>query len=213
MTTGSHTRPSPRPDGAGEGELLFAGEHVQWETSWAPDGRSVVVRENDPETGRDLWLWRVDGTESDAEPLVQTPASEREPAVSPDGRFLAYVSDATGRSEVYVRPFPRGSGTRQVSFEGGTEPVWAPDGRELFYRLGDAILAVPVQTDPVFSTTGIAEVAIRGPYVSNSTHTNYDVHPDGDRFVMISVGERAAELVVIVNWFEALRGPSGRALD
>ena len=171
-----------------------------------------MVRENDPTTGRDLWLWHVDGTESDAEPLVQTPASEREPAVSPDGRFLAYVSDVTGRSEVFVSPL-RGSGTRQVSFDGGTEPVWAPDGRELFYRLGDAILAVPVRTDPVFSATGIAEVAIRGPYVSNSTHTNYDVHPDGNRFVMVSVGEGEAVLVVIVNWFEALRGSIGRTLD
>jgi serine/threonine-protein kinase len=200
-----------RADGATVEEQVFHSERQQWETSWAPNGLQVVVRENDPETGRDLWLWTLDG-DGNPEPLVRTPANERAPAVSPNGLFLAYASDETGQSQVYVQPFPRGDGRWQVSTEGGTEPVWAPDGRELFYRHGDAILAVSVRTDPVFSP-GIPEVVIRGPYATNSTHTNYDVHPEGDRFVMIKVPEGAAQLFVIVNWFEVLRGSVGRVLD
>ncbi len=200
-----------RADGAAVEEQVFHSERQQWETSWAPNGRQVVVRENSSETGRDLWLWTLDA-DGGPEPLVRTPANERSPAVSPNGRFLAYVSDETGHSQVYVQPFPHGDGRWQVSPEGGTEPVWAPDGRELYYRQGDAILAVSIRTDPVFSP-GIPEVILRGPYATNSTHTNFDVHPDGKRFVMIKVREGAAQLVVIVNWLEMLRGSIGRVLD
>ncbi len=197
-----------RADGAGGEEAVFASERQQWETSLAPDARHVVVRENDPDTGRDLWLWTVDGGEPTGEPLVQTPANERSPAVSPDGRYVAYVSDETGQSEIFVQPFPRGESRWQVSTEGGTEPVWSPDGRELFFRAGDTIFALPIRTDPVFST-GFAEPAIQGPYAPNSTHTNYDVHPDGNRFVMVKVGDEESRLMVVVNWFEALRGLAG----
>jgi Tol biopolymer transport system component len=215
-----------RADGAGEEEELFTYEGDQWEASWTPDGRTAVVRQNAADTGnRDLWLWTV-GVEPGGVPLVKTEANERSPAVSPSGRYFAFASDESGRSEVYVQAL-RGEGRWQVSTAGGTEPAWSPDERELFYRSGNQILAVPIQTNPVFSN-GTPQVAISGPYAAYSTHVNYDVHPgpyaaysthvnydvhpDGRRFVMVKVGESESQLVVIVNWFEALKN-LGRSVD
>jgi serine/threonine-protein kinase len=192
-----------RADGAGEEEELFTHEGDQWEASWTPDGLTAVVRQNAADTGnRDLWLWTA-GAEPAGVPLVATEANERSPTISPSGSYFAFASDESGRSEVYVKAL-RGEGRWQVSTAGGTEPAWSPDERELFYRSGNQILGVPIQTNPVFSN-GTPQVAINGPYAAYSTHVNYDIHPDGQRFVMVKVGESESQLVVIVNWFEALK--------
>jgi serine/threonine-protein kinase len=199
-----------RADGAGEEEGLFTHEGDQWEASWTPDGRTAVVRQNAPNTGnRNLWLWTV-GTEPAGVPLVETEANERSPAVSPSGSYFAFASDESGRSEVYVQALGS-EGRWQISTAGGTEPAWSPDERELFYRSGDQILAVPIQTNPVFSN-GTPAVAISGPYAAYSTHVNYDVDSNGQRFVMVKVGDSESQLVVIVNWFEALKN-LGRSVD
>jgi Tol biopolymer transport system component len=189
--------------GAGSAEPLYDPPLAQWQSSWAPDDRYGVVRQNDPETGRDLWL--LSGPERTPTPLVVTPASEHAPKVSPDGRLLAYVSNATGRAEVYVRTLPDSGGTWMVSEGGGTEPLWAPDGSQIFYRHGNAIMAVDVQTSPAF-LMGRRDSLFAGSYVPNPTHTNYDVHPSGDRFVMIRMAEGERRAVVVLNWSHELGG-------
>jgi serine/threonine-protein kinase len=141
-------------------------------------------------------------------PLLRTPKDERSAQFSPDGHFLAYVSDQSGDAEVYVRSFPDSSGTWLVSQGGGTEPAWSPDGRELFYRSGDWLVAVPIVTQPRFSA-GRRDSLFTGPYVPNPTHTNYDVHPAGDRFVMVRSSESERRVVVALNWLTLLTEPTG----
>jgi hypothetical protein len=115
------------------------------------------------------------------------------------------VSDETGRSEIYVRTFPDGESRWPVTTTGGTEPLWSRSGDELFYRAGNEILVVPIETDSTF-TFGNPQAVISGPYVPNPMHTNYDIHPDGQRFVMVRSGEGETRMIVAVNWLEALRG-------
>jgi Tol biopolymer transport system component len=132
--------------GGGAAERFFDPPQAQWESSWPRNGKYVVIRHNDSITGRDLWL--VTLPDRKAVPLLASPASEHSPALSPDGRFLAYVSNATGRAEVYVRTVPDSSGTWLVSESGGGEPRWGADGRELFYRAGEAIMSVRFESRP-----------------------------------------------------------------
>lgn len=120
---------------------------------------------------------------------------------SPDGRFVAYVSNESGRAEVYVRPYS-GQGPRtQVSAEGGIEPVWSRDGKELFFRHGRDLLAVTVQTTPSFST-GRSQVVFSGDYAFGPLLANYDVAPDGKRFLMMKGRQwLEGQLVLVLNWF------------
>jgi Tol biopolymer transport system component len=183
--------------GGGAAERLYDPPQAQWESSWSGDGRYVVVRQNDSVTGRDLWLLTMPGRT--ATPLLTTPASEHSPALSPDGRFLAYVSNATGRAEVYVRTIPDSSGTWLVSVQGGGEPRWAPDGHELFYRDGEAIMSVGFEGRPAV-TFGKRDTVFVGAHVPNPNHANYDVHPSGDRFVMVRMAEGERRAVIVLNW-------------
>jgi Tol biopolymer transport system component len=141
-------------------------------------------------------------------PLLATSFNEQYPALSPDGRWLAYVSDESGQNEVYVAPFPGPGAKVLVSNNGGIEPVWAPDGRELFYRgyadEGTPLVSVVVQTSPEFrvvSRTNLFDIA---DYESAAPHANYDVSPDGRGFVMVRQG-RLSEMVLIQNWTELVR--------
>jgi hypothetical protein len=118
--------------------------------------------------------------EGERKPLLLLGSShnERWPVLSADGRWLAYLSDESGRPEVYVQAFPRPGGKWQVSTDGGGEPVWARNGRELFYRNGYRLMVVPVQTGPVF-TPGKAQVLFEWPYEAmDGIRPNYDVTPD-----------------------------------
>jgi serine/threonine-protein kinase len=124
--------------------------------------------------------------------------------VSPGGRWMAYTSDETGRPEVYVRPFPNVSeGKWQVSREGGVSPVWGPYGRELFYRRGQEMILVSIETNPRF-TQGTSRVLFTGSYLGGPGR-NYDIAPDGKRFVMIEAAPPRDELIVVSNWFEELK--------
>ena len=141
-------------------------------------------------------------------PLLETDFEESYPQVSPDGRWLVYVSDESGSEEIYVRPFPDiDAGRWQVSTGGGTQPLWARNGRELFYRNGEAMIAVLVETDPSFAA-GNTEVVFEGDYVLTQGGPNYDVSPDGDRFLMIRPVEDVSatpQIIVVQNWFEELK--------
>ncbi len=191
-------------DGSGSPEPLVTADGPQWEAAFAQDGSRLVYRQNDPETGRDLWVVSLDGN-AEPEPLLKTPDQERAPRVSPDGQFVAYVSDETRRAEVFVRTFEESGGKWQISGDGGTEPLWSRDGKELFYRRGDELIAVAVETQPAFSI-GASQVLFEGPYVPNPMHTNYDIHPDGDRFVMVKSAEGERQVVVVLNWVSELEG-------
>jgi serine/threonine-protein kinase len=193
-------------DGGGREEVLNSAPGDQWEGSFAPGGNWMVFRQNDSATGRDLWALSLDDRRPF--PLLATPKDERAAQLSPDGRFLAYVSDQSGDAEVYVRSFPDSSGTWLVSQGGGTEPAWSPDGRELYYRSGDWLMAVPIVTRPRFSV-GRRDTLFTGPYVPYPTHTNYDVHPAGDRFVMVRSGESEREVLLTLNWLSLLTEPAG----
>ena len=147
--------------------------------------------------------------EGSTEPLLATEFNERNAEISPDGRWLAYQSDASGRHEIYVRPFPNvEEGQWLISSGGGTRPLWAPHGRELFYLApGTRLMAVGVQTEPSFAPGNAEEVFAGGDYAPPAVGRTYDISPDDERFLMIkeSAGGDSTEFVVIINWFEELK--------
>ena len=188
-------------DGTGSATLVYGTDQAQWDIEFSPDERLAVFRQNDSLTGRDLWL--LDVATGEAVPLLVTDNQERAPAIAPNGKLLAYVSDQSGDSEVYLRTFPDTSGRWLVSENGGTEPLWSPSGRELFYRSGDRIMSVPIDPGPPV-TIGTRSVLFEGAYVPNPMHVNYDIHPDGDRFVMLRSSEGERSVVVVTNLFAEL---------
>ena len=173
----------------------------------------MVFREGAFQAG-DIYAIRP-GVDSVAVPLEVTEFQEVSISLSPNDRWLAYVSNNTGRDEVYVRPFPpdAGSGLVQVSTDGGLDPVFAHNGRELFYRNGaNELVAVQFTGDPTF-VAGQQEVLFpMDGYLTASAHAMYDVSPDDRRFVMLRIGDEetaASELILVTNWFEELRQRMG----
>jgi serine/threonine-protein kinase len=190
-----------RADGTGEERLIFASDHAVMPTSWSRDGRFIAVTETHPVTGLDIWLIPSEG---EPRPLVVTEANENAATFSPDGKWIAYQSDASGRAEIYMQSLP-GPGPRVLaSTNGGSGPVWAPDGSELYYRQGTAVMAVPIETEPKL-TLGAPTQLFDGPYhVDGTGHASYDISPDGERFLMIAQGT-ANRLEVVLNWSEELK--------
>jgi hypothetical protein len=167
----------------------------------------LALREIDGKTGEDIWMLSL--PDRTVREFLATPANEGNAQFSPAGGAIAYQSDQSGRYEVYVQAYPGAGVSLPVSVGGGIEPVWAPDGRTLYYRQGPRLLAVAVQTVPALKA-GTPKELFRRDYYSNSNLQSpvYAVHPDGDRFIMIKEGSRqpveAAE--VILNWFQSLGG-------
>jgi serine/threonine-protein kinase len=158
----------------------------------------------------------VDGSKQ-PQPLDDTKFAQGSPKFSPDGRWLAYCTNESGRPQVYVKGFPSGAKI-QVSNEGGNDPVWRRDGRELFYRNGDRMMAVSVSAGDTFDN-GRPQELWRGPYshgMSSScgapgfSSSNYDVTPDGERFLMIQDDDVTAtssdRVVLVLGFAQALRG-------
>ncbi len=207
-------------DGSGGLERLTTSEYINTPVSWSPDGQLLALHENNPTTQRDILLLRLGdssaapGQVRKTQPFLRTRFDEGAPRFSPDGHWLAYISDESGRYEIYVQSFPGPAGTRQISTEGGTEPVWNRNGRELFYRSGDKMMAVDIATQPGFAA-GTPRMLFEGQYVpAPGASPNYDVSPDGQRFLMLKPVEQAqaaTQIVVVQNWFEELkrRVPSG----
>ncbi|MDA2924229.1 protein kinase [Acidobacteria bacterium AH-259-L09] len=200
-------------DGMGQLERLTTSPNYQIPYSWSSDGKRLVFVELNPETLWDISVLSMEG-EPTSQALLQTQFTESLPAISPDGRWMAYQSDESGRHEVYVTPFPGAGPKQQISMEGGAEPVWGPDGRELFYREGDKMMAVAVKTHPKF-TAAKPKVLFEGRYTTNRIAANYDITPDGRRFLMIKVGEQESaptQINVVFNWFEELKRlvPTGK---
>jgi eukaryotic-like serine/threonine-protein kinase len=202
-------------DGSGIPEVYLPPDSLNFtEISFGPPHTYNAFRRNPSGVSirSDIWIAPSDSPRA-ARPFLRTAAEETMPRVSPDGKLLAYVSDETGRLEVYVRPLP-GPGARvQVSTMGGTEPIWAPDSQQLFFRGPRHLVAATLQRGEeiavVKQNTLFEDRFLRNP--PSSPHANYDVYPDGKRFVMVErVGERAVQTIAIVNWAESLRARGRR---
>ncbi|MGH9237012.1 MAG: protein kinase domain-containing protein [Vicinamibacterales bacterium] len=197
-------------DGSGTPTRVTPDKGTFMPVSFTPDGKRLLLH---PSAAAPYDLQIVDTEAKTAPtPLLAEPHSESNGVVSPDGRWLAYQSNESGRDEIYVRPFPNvNSGRWQVSADGGTRPLWSRDGRELFYYLPPGvIMAAPIGPGSSF-TPGTPTVVLKGTYLSPQTGRMYDVSPDGRRFLLIkeSRGEGAAppppQLIVVQHWLEELK--------
>ena len=197
-----------RADGSGEAKALVATRGHELVSDWSSDGRYILYHRNDPKTGDDLWyLQRKDDNSGfEAVPFLQTPFRELAANLSPDGHFVAYVSDESGRYEVYVQRFPGGGGKRLVSSNGGGQPRWRRDGKELFYVADRTLLAVDVTTMPNFSMGSPREL-FESEGLNSPTVQYYDVSADGQRFVLRELMEVDDPTVirVVQNWFAEFR--------
>ena len=200
-------------DGTGAEEQITTDGTVALVSSISPDGK-LAFYYNAPSAGRDLWMVPL---EEDRKPsaFLEGPFNEVSPKISPDGQWVAYISDESGRKEIFVRPFPASSGKWQISTEGGEAPLWARNGHELFYLNGDKMMAVDITTEPSFQA-GTPRMLFEENYVRRNNEPNYDVSLDGERFVMIQASEEQdspapQQINVVLNWFEELkrRVPTG----
>jgi eukaryotic-like serine/threonine-protein kinase len=182
---------------------LFTAANPHLPMSWSSDGRNLAFDERKPSAERDIWILDRDGNPS---PFLVTPFDESAPAFSPDGKWLAYVSDESGRSEVYVQPFPGPGGKYVVSTDGGNEPAWSADGKELYFRHGDSLMAAPVLPGAEFRS-GRPQQIFSSRYETIDGGRNYDVAPDRPAFVAVrSEGPaETAQFNVVLNWFAEVR--------
>ncbi len=189
-------------DGSGTPESLLVRPAPVNEAMFTPDGRRLVFREGVSGRARDIWVVPVDSS-AGARPLLRTPFNERMIALSPDGHWLAYVSNEAGTDEVYVRTLEEGSPRWRVSTGGGTEPRWGPGARELFFRHADSVYVTRVEPGTEFRN-GRARALFGGRFQTNPNLTTWDVSPDGSRFVFVrtSTGEEAQAVHLLLHWFE-----------
>jgi eukaryotic-like serine/threonine-protein kinase len=187
-------------------ERLASGGNPQIPASWSPSGDTLAFMEFDAVTGRDIWIVSPkDGQKP--RPFLRTTFNEAALSFSPDGRWVAFQSDESGRNEVYVQPFPGPGSKVLVSIQGGAEPVWSRDGHELFYRSGDQLIAVAVMLQPTFRASK-PQVLFEKPYWRFGFLRNYDVTSDGRRFLFLKESEQAASathIEVVLNWQEELK--------
>jgi len=208
-----------RADGTGDAEAVIAPEALTYPapTSWAPDGRSITVQADGGGGRSDLFVVAADG-KSKPEPVLKTPWDETGGAVAPDGRWLAYTSDETGRREVFVMSFPPGAGGGkwQISDGGGAQPRWSRDGRELFFRTDEGVMSARIAVEGSSVRASKPDYVFRGPFLGGLrgillpgyNFADYDVSADGRRFVVFSGGDRkrgASRARVVLNWFDELK--------
>jgi serine/threonine-protein kinase len=186
--------------------------------SWSPDGQSLIFVRAVPTKQAEFWMLPVGSPSGRSDQVdgaqrmpVQLRAPDGAPQLSPDGRWLAYASDESGRREIYVQPYPGPGGKWQISTDGGNEPQWSRSGRELFYRSGNKMMAVDIATQSGFAA-GKPRQLFEGDYRVTSTgwaRPNYDVSPDGQRFLMLKAVEReqapVTQINVVLNWSEELK--------
>jgi serine/threonine-protein kinase len=194
-----------RADGTGpEEELLrVPGGHQVIASSFSADGKWLAYTDFDPATGRDLWLLPVTGDRK-PQAFLRTPFNEHEGVISPDGKWISYTSNESGRDEVYAQPFPGPGGKVQVSTGGGEAARWAHNGRELFYRNGNKMMVAAYTTSPGFSPQA-ARLLFEGNFMES---LQYGVAADDQRLAMVHSGEQEGtprQLNVVVNWVEELR--------
>ena len=182
-------------DGSGSADSLVTTPQTEFPVGWAPDGALVFWRST--QNRGDIFYRDTAGVEH---PFAAAAPDERSPVLSPDGHWLVYVSDESGRREVYVRPFPTGEGRWQISSDGGIEPRWSKHGREIIYRDRGWFLAVPVVPGPGFSM-GRVDSLFQGTYLLTGARAQYDVSADGSEFLVVGAPPEARTLSVTLNPF------------
>jgi len=204
-------------DGTGVAEQLGSvSGNMIIPSSWSGDGKALVLEAVSAgrAAGVNVMVMEMEGDRATS-PLLQGEYIEANPQVSPDGRWLAYFSQESGQSEVFVRPFPDvNSGKWQISSNFGQEPRWSPDGRELYYRSNDSMMVVSVETEPTFRA-GLSEELFRDTYFAPGPGHSWDITTDGSRFLMIksvaSINEDSTteapqpKINIVLNWFEELK--------
>jgi serine/threonine-protein kinase len=182
---------------------LLTGANPQAPESWSAGG-ALAFTERRPSGERDIWVLEPGGAVA---PFLMTPWDEWAPAFSPNGRLLAYASDESGRAEVYVQPYPDPGQKWLISTGGGTDPVWAPDGRQLFYRVGTRIMAAPIDLTNGFAA-GTARPLFDGAFDVSDLDRSFDVSPDGKRFLMVrsETADALPQFRVVFNWMGAREG-------
>jgi len=198
-------------DGNATPEKILTPQNPQRPSSFSADGKVLAYTEVHPQTGLDIWTVRMDGSPRQPEPFLRTASQEDLPVFAPDGRWLAYRSNESGRMEVYVAKFPGAAIKRQISVEGGDQPLWSPDGKQMFYINGNRIMSVDLNTESGMNPTKPRTLFERTFSMSSGDagvvgHI-YAVFPDGKRFLFVENAARpeVRELKVILNWFTELQ--------
>jgi Tol biopolymer transport system component len=195
-----------RADGSDEPERLTVKDLHQTPTSVTSDGGVLVYHERESNSSGKADVWRLTlGVEPTAHVLLRTPFNASGGVLSPDGRFLTYHSDEFVQYEVFVRSLTGPGGRWQLSSDGGMQPLWARNGREIFYRNGDKVFAVLVSTEPSFQSGRPGMLFERRFAMASAFFAEYDVTPDG-RFVMLQDLESLpTQIYIVQNWFEELK--------
>ena len=191
-------------DGSGQPQAIRGAISGDIPCSVAPDGDTLAFMRQNAQTSRDVYVLSLGGR-SEPRPVVQTPAFEGGPQFSPNGHWMAYASDESGQMQVYLRPYSGPDRRWQVSTQGGTQPLWSRTGKEIFYRAGNRMMVVAVSAgaDPVLSQP--RELFDQRYVFQNVTLANYDISPDGERFVMIKDEAGSGRLNVVLNWTDELK--------
>jgi Tol biopolymer transport system component len=193
-------------DGSGQPGTLFTRPGSSEEAIESRDGRWIVFRSGDRGRNQNTdILYFPAGNPAAVRPFVNSRFNERSPALSPDGRWLAYTSDQSGQDEVYMRPFPGPGGLVQVSISGGTEPVWARSGRELFYRTGSSVAGAMLAFQPSARVVSRQILMPGGSFSYNGNHAQFDVLSGDSSFVFVRTGGNAIQMVLMANWLDELR--------
>ena len=192
-------------DGSDEGEIVATSTNVLMPGSFSPDGKFLALHENRVDTGFDLSIFPLNGNQQPFS-WLKTRFNEWGPAISPDGKWIAYVSDESGQYEIYVRSFQNSAGKRQISNGGGEEPTWSRDGRTLYYRNVLTWMSVGIETQPEFRAEAPKKM-FEGPFL-NVPGVSYAPLPDGKHFILIEENQKqppTTQLNVVLNWFEELK--------
>jgi serine/threonine-protein kinase len=198
-------------DGSGPEELFVESEDWLQPFSASADGNLFAFQSSDhPTSGFDIWVLPLEG-DRQPRPFLQTTNNEIHPTLSPDGRWLAYASNESGRLEVYVQPYPGPGAVTPISTDGGLEPIWSPDGREIYYRPpgGDQVMSVSFSPTEPSPSVGKPRLLFEGRFAGGFSYgRKYDLAPDGKRFLMIQENEPpppTTQYNVVLNWFEELK--------
>ena len=192
-------------DGSGRSRTIGGTTSADFPSAVSPDGVTLATARRTAEGLADVYVLSLTG-DSAPRALVTGPAFEGGPQFSPDGRWMAYVSNESGQFQVYLRRYPGPDSRWPVSTDGGTSPLWNPTGKELFYRSGNKMMAVSFSTTPDVALA-TPRVLFEQPYAYGSTValTNYDVSADGQRFLMVKHESGVAYLNIVQNWVEELK--------
>ncbi len=190
--------------GTKDAQPLLVNGDEKYISDWSPDGRHILIASRSPGQPFDILAMPIDGDKKPF-PVVKTTFGETWATFSPDGRYIAYQSNESGRTEVYVHEFPEAEHKWQISTQGGTEAFWRADGRELFYRAGEQIMSVPIQMGATF-TAGVPVALFKTRFATPAVRARYRPSPDGQRFLVLSPLAREAEqpASVVLNWTSAL---------